>query len=226
MTRAKEAMTIILHPQPKGAATGVRMSDYVREGIGSEAEIGDRGWFGKVVAGSGSGAMESDDSSTTDLLAAPPRAKRTAVRKRLPSRGFVSGQSAGELFSPKGNRKAAMDRGTEIHAQHEQLEWFEGAEKPEGFVELWRERPFEVFDDGEWISGRFDRVVFYSKPEESALDRDLQSQPVLHAEVQDIKTGRPKPDAFYEPQMAAYRRAVHLLTKIPLERITSRIIHL
>ena len=46
----------------------------------------------------------------------------------------------------------------------------------------------------------------------------------LSAEVQDIKTGRPKPDPFYEPQLAAYRRAVHLLTGIPPERITSRII--
>ena len=72
------------------------------------------------------------------------------VRKRLPSKGFIAGQSAGELFAPKGNRKSAMDRGTEIHARYEQLEWFEGAEKPEGFVELWRERPFEVLADGVW----------------------------------------------------------------------------
>ena len=47
----------------------------------------------------------------------------------------------------------------------------------------------------------------------------------LYAEVQDIKTGRPKPDSYYEPQLAAYRRAVHLLTGIPPERITSRILH-
>ena len=216
MTRAKEAMTIILHPQPKGAATGVRMSDYVREGIGSEAEIGDRSWFEKVKSKGEKGKSEDGknplSTSTSNLQPVHSRAKRTAVRKRLPSKGFVAGQSAGELFAPKGNRKSAMDRGTEIHSQYEQLEWFEGAEKPEGFVELWRERPFEVFDDGEWISGRFDRVVFYRKEE-------------LYAEVQDIKTGRPKPDSFYEPQLAAYRRAVHLLTGIPSERITSRILH-
>ena len=215
MTRAKEAMTIILHPQPKGAATGVRMSDYVREGIGSEAEIGDRSWFDEKVRGKSEELRVEDDISSSvhlHLPPTPPRAKRTVVRKRLPSKGFVAGQSAGELFAPKGNRKSAMDRGTEIHARYEQLEWFEGAEKPEGFVELWRERPFEVFDDGEWISGRFDRVVFYRKD-------------VLYAEVQDIKTGRPKPDSFYEPQLAAYRRAVHLLTGIPSERITSRILH-
>ena len=214
MTRAKEAMTIILHPQPKGAATGVRMSDYVREGIGSEAELGDRGWFDEKVRGKSEELRVEDDISSSvhlHLPPTPPRAKRTAVRKRLPSKGFIAGQSAGELFAPKGNRKSAMDRGTEIHAQYEQLEWFEGAEKPEGFVELWRERPFEVFDDGEWISGRFDRVVFYRKEE-------------LYAEVQDIKTGRPKPDSFYEPQLAAYRRAVHLLTGIPPERISSRIL--
>ena len=217
MTRAKEAMTIILHPQPKGAATGVRMSDYVREGIGSEAEIGDRSWFDEKVRGKSEELRVEDgknplSTSTSNLQPSHQRGLRVTVRKRLPSKGFVAGQSAGELFAPKGNRKSAMDRGTEIHAQYEQLEWFEGAEKPEGFVELWRERPFEVFDDGEWISGRFDRVVFYRKD-------------VLYAEVQDIKTGRPKPDSFYEPQLAAYRRAVHLLTGIPSERITSRILH-
>ena len=228
MTRAKEAMTIVLHPQPKGAATGVRMSDYVREGIGSEAELGDRGWFDEVVVESGSGTKEFEDSivrpSASNLRPSHQRGPRVAVRKRLPSKGFIAGQSAGELFAPKGFRKAAMERGTEIHAQYERLEWFEGAEKPEGFVELWRERPFEVFDNGEWISGRFDRVVFFGKREESALNLNLQPQPVLYAEVQDIKTGRPKPDSFYEPQLMAYRRAVHLLTGIPPERITSRIV--
>ena len=229
MTRAKEAMTIILHPQPKGAATGVRMSDYVREGIGSEAEIGDRSWFeGKLGVRSVELGVMDDPSSSVHLHLppTPPRAKRTAVRKRLPSKGFVAGQSAGELFAPKGNRKSAMDRGTEIHARYEQLEWFEGAEKPEGFVELWRERPFEVFDDGEWISGRFDRVVFYRRPGTSQLSpNSCPTTQLLYAEVQDIKTGRPKPDSFYEPQLAAYRRAVHLLTGIPSERITSRILH-
>ena len=230
MTRAKEAMTIILHPQPKGAATGVRMSDYVREGIGSEAEIGDRGWFDEVVVESGSGTKEFENSivqpSTSNLQPSHQRGLRVTVRKRLPSKGFVEGQSAGELFAPKGNRKSAMDRGTEIHAQYEQLEWFEGAEKPEGFVELWRERPFEVFDDGEWISGRFDRVVFYRRPGTSQLSpNSCPTTQLLYAEVQDIKTGRPKPDSFYEPQLAAYRRAVHLLTGIPSERITSRILH-
>ena len=223
MTRAKEAMTIILHPQPKGAATGVRMSDYVREGIGSEAELGDRGWFEAAVVESGSGTREFENSigqpSTFDLQPSHRRGPRVTVRKRLPSKGFIAGQSAGELFAPKGPRKAAMERGTEIHAKYEQLEWFEGAEKPAGFVELWRERPFEVFDFGEWISGRFDRVVFFRKDGDPASD--VRS---LCAEVQDLKTGRPRPDDFYEPQLAAYRRAVHLLTGIPPERITSRII--
>ena len=245
MTRAKEAMTIILHPQPKGAATGVRMSDYVREGIGSEAELGDRGWFcgGEEgarlqVAGNTKDVKNSTVSPVTcHLSPTVKRGPRVAVRKRLPSKGFVSGQSAGELFAPKGNRRAAMDRGTEIHAQYERLEWFEGAEKPEGFVELWRERPFEVFADGEWISGRFDRVVFYrkgSRLQVAGNTKDVKNSTVspatchlspLYAEVQDIKTGRPKPDSYYEPQLAAYRRAVHLLTGIPPERIASRILH-
>ena len=221
MTRAKEAMTIILHPQPKGAATGVRMSDYVREGIGSEAELGDRAWFGEPCgAGSEELEVKEGEPSAVRLPPAPTaRGTRVRVKKRLPSKGFVSGQSAGELFAPKGPRKAAMERGTEIHAKYEQLEWFEGAEKPAGFVELWRERPFEVFDSGEWISGRFDRVVFFRKDGDPASD--VRS---LCAEVQDLKTGRPRPDDFYEPQLAAYRRAVHLLTGIPPERITSRII--
>ena len=104
-----------------------------------------------------------------------------------------------------------MARGTELHAKMEQVEFSDQLPKPEGFVELWRERAFEVFADGEWISGRFDRVTFFKTPEG------------LSAEIVDFKSSLAHPERS-DGQLAAYRRAVAALTGIPPERIAARLV--
>ena len=140
--------------------------------------------------------------------------------------------SAGELFTRGGAREAALRRGSEAHAAYEGVEWIDAAAarndferalaKPEGFVALWREKAFEVFADGEWTSGRFDRVVIHRVAGE------------LCATVLDFKTNRPArgEDAAdfaarmrrsYAGQMQAYRAAVAALTGIPQERIATRL---
>jgi len=75
--------------------------------------------------------------------------------------------------------------------------------KPEGDVQLWRERAFDVVLDNEMISGVFDRVHVYA-------DR---------AEVLDFKSDRVGDESLlqqaakkYEPQMATYRQALAKLT--------------
>ena len=154
------------------------------------------------------------------------RKARLVVKRRLPSKGFRDGQSAGELFAPAGVRKTAIERGVAAHAEYEKVEWIEAAAaktdfekalvKPKDFVALWRERPFEVLADGVWSSGRFDRVVFAGGK----------------AVIYDFKTNArgPKEDeaAFarrmaetYAGQMRSYRKALMALTGLAAADIST-----
>jgi len=203
MTRAKRGMTLVLHP----AGTSLKFSDLIRS-----AELGDL--TNETVC-----LTKDLEPSPTPLapIAPPlpqlPRAPRTSLRRRLPSLQFQSGLSAGLLFAGQGGRKAAMERGIALHAEMEKVEFSDALPKPEGFVELWRERAFEVFADSEWISGRFDRVTFFMTREG------------LSAEIIDFKSSLDHPER-YDGQLAAYRRAVAALTGLPLARISARLVAL
>lgn len=201
MTRAKKAMTIVCHP----AGTSLKFSDLVRsaelEGLGNEsAALPDIGR-----------ARTQDGPTGVQPLPAPDRGPRTTLKRRLPSLQFTSGMSAGSLFASTDARREAMARGSAAHKRMEEVEFSAELPKPEGFVELWRERAFEVYAEGEWISGRFDRVTFFNTPEG------------LSAEIVDFKSSLAHPER-YDAQLAAYRRAVHALTAIPFERITARLV--
>ena len=147
----------------------------------------------------------------------------------MPSLNFHSGMSAGSLFSADGGRAAALKRGTEIHAAFEQIEWMDPGRaatdieralvKLEGVVDLWRERSYELFREGVWESGQFDRVVFTGEGAER------------RATIYDFKTNEPRDEtnetfaarmrATYAGQMSSYRHVVHELTGIPQDRISS-----
>lgn len=233
MTRAKRAMTLVLNP-PTKAGERCRFSDYVRAAL--PEEIGEKEWY-RAEAPRVSRPASCDEPPA----AAPeafPRQKREAVRRRLPSQLFHSGMSAGELFAPTPARSAAIRRGVEEHAALAAIEWIDPAApkddrerailadgrreafvRPAGFVELWRERAYELLVDGTWESGVIDRVVF-------AADG---------ATIYDFKTNRPKrdetPETFaarlrttYAGQLAAYRRAVAALTGLAPERIQTKLL--
>ena len=216
MTRAKRGMTIILHPE----GSSLKFSDLVRS-----ADLGDLAGAGREgaprtnppppvrVSTGKAAAKRSLESCVPHAPPPPPRGPRTTLRRRLPSLQFQPGMSAGLLFTGNEGRRAAMDRGTALHAEMEQVEFSDALPKPEGFVELWRERAFEVFADGEWISGRFDRVTFF------------ETSAGLSAEIIDFKSSLAHPER-YDAQLAAYRRAVAALTGIPAERITSRLVQI
>ena len=126
--------------------------------------------------------------------------------------------SSGGLRASVGGRDAAAtlkDAGIDLTAPSS---FAEALKKPKGFVELWRERSFEIVDGDTWMSGTFDRVVF------TKMDGEL------HATVYDYKTNRRQDgetaEAFtermrvtYASQMNAYRAAVSRLTAIPVKRI-------
>jgi len=83
--------------------------------------------------------------------------------------------------------------------------------RPEGDIELWRERPFEVVVDDRWISGVFDRVV---------IQRDATGRAVK-ATILDFKTDDVGSDAElpvvaerYRPQMSLYQAALSRMLQL------------
>lgn len=94
--------------------------------------------------------------------------------------------------------------------------------KPQGNVELWREKSFELILDGSWVSGVFDRVV---------INRGFSGEP-LSAEILDYKSNRnlvSEDDAFrkakhYFPQMDIYRRALSFILGIEKNRVAVKIL--
>lgn len=216
MTRAKRAMTIITEPAPRNSTGTIYFSEFVREAIPNP--LGNPMWYKSLTVEK---KEVGDDTSAMN----PPvvRAKRVGIRRRLPSLIFHTGESASNLFAPMDARRMAMMRGTTAHAEYEKIEFITAAEaktdferalvKPDDFVALWRERPFEIFANGEWVSGRFDRVVFTGKGESRA------------ATIYDFKTNRKGPkesteefarrmQSAYRGQMEAYRQALVQLTGI------------
>ena len=223
MTRAKQAMTIVLHP-PAKTSTSLRFSEFVREAI--PEPIGDPQWYraekkGKAVGRTG---------ETSVPLGRVARKPRRTVGRRLPSLSFHSGESAGSLFAAAGARKWAMDHGTAVHAEYEKLEFLPAERatnalgraltKPEGFVALWRERAFEVLADGEWTSGRFDRVVFTEVAgRRKATVFDFKTNARLRGESEADFSHRLAET--YAGQMSAYRRAVVALTGLAPTDVSS-----
>ena len=207
MTRAKKAMTIILSPSAANSGS-VRFSDLVRS-----ADLSDL-VHPEVASLCGDAPKGGVAPAATQEPSPPVRRERIAVKRRLPSKGFATGMSAGSLFAADGGRRAAMARGEAAHARMEAVEFSDELPRPEGFVSLWRERAFEVYDAGEWISGRFDRVVFF---------RNEKGE--MCAEIIDFKSSLRNPER-YDAQLASYRRAVAALTAIPPSRISARLVHI
>jgi len=85
--------------------------------------------------------------------------------------------------------------------------------RPPCVVDLWRETSFELVFDGQWISGTFDRVVFF------------EEQGRRKAEILDFKSNRRRDNEAeadfanrmretYTSQMTSYRQALTHLSGI------------
>jgi len=214
MTRAKRALTLVLPPPPKPEVKTTKFSTFVRES-GLE-DAGDPDWYRAV--------RPTERAESRQVAAeAPVRGERCRVARRMPSLNFHSGMSAGSLFAADGGRAVAMRRGTEVHAEFERIEWLDPAQaktdleralvKPADAVELWRERSYELFRDGVWESGQFDRVVFTGTGEaRCATVYDFKTNALRAGETAEAFAARMRET--YAPQMAAYRAAVAALTGI------------
>ena len=232
MTRAKNAMTIICRP-PAKSGTSRYISEFVREALPDP--IGDPTWYENFIGA-------KPNSPVEEAPGAFRRAKRENVRRRLPSSVLHSGMSAGDLFADRSVRLVAQQRGTDIHAQFEAIEWIDPAAprsdierqilasgwtdvfvKGEDVVTLWRERPYELVVEGVWQSGQFDRVVFTEKDgERRAAICDFKTNRMLGGETPERFAARMRET--YAGQMRAYQTALSALTGIPPARITLQLL--
>lgn len=85
-------------------------------------------------------------------------------------------------------------------------------------IECWRERPFELLQNGDWVSGMFDRVHIVSGP----------GGIPLRAAILDFKTDQVENESdaehraeHYHSQLQNYRRAITQLLGLPDDRITA-----
>lgn len=169
-----------------------------------------------------------------------PRVLRRSPSSEALHEGRGARPTLGALFAATG--PSAAEKGIAAHARYAQIEWIDSAAPrdaleaeilaapwAEAFVRrpettaLWRERAYELFIDGVWETGQFDRVVF------------SEAAGVRTAVVYDFKTNAPLPDetpaafarrlrAAYAQQLDGYRRALASLTGIPPERIAARLL--
>ena len=228
MTRAKRALTILMPPPPKSEGRTTKFSGFVRES--GLADAGDPAWYERGAEGTPATEAPADPVSSA---AKPVRGGRRHVARRTPSAGAYAGLNAGGLFAADDVRAAARRRGTEVHAAYERIDWLDAAEaktdfdrafvRPPDAVELWREKPYELFHDGKWESGQFDRVVFSEKDgARTAVIYDFKTN-ALHAGETPAAFAARMREA-YAGQMHAYRHALARLTGIPPQRIACKLL--
>jgi ATP-dependent exoDNAse (exonuclease V) beta subunit len=168
------------------------------------------------------------------------RPKRQHIRRVTPSSSINYGRAASELFTPQVGQLAA-ERGTRLHEALSKIEWladnavqpanipredldltrvsaFRAAlSRPPCVVDLWRETSFELVFDGQWISGTFDRVVFFEeKGRRKAEIFDFKSNRRRDNEAEADFANRMQET--YASQMASYCQALtHLSGLVPCD---------
>ena len=210
MTRAKKALTVILHPEnARPPLRPERFSDLVRH-VGLKTD-GNPLWYAKMKP-DGADAVSGSPP-------VPGRARRKNVRKFRPSESFYEGLGGDVLFDE--NFGVSARRGSEAHEKYERIEWLDAAAddfdraflKPDGFLALWREKTYELFVDGKWETGQFDRVVFTEKDGvKKAVVYDFKTNGIASGET--VRKFEERMAGIYARQMESYRRALSSLTGI------------
>jgi ATP-dependent exoDNAse (exonuclease V) beta subunit len=231
MTRAKRALVMLLKPAAKNGTESCYFGDHVEAALGDRLPwtSGSPLWFERATP-----AAETSEAPAAAEYAARP--KRRAIRRVTPSSAVYYGQAASELFSPRDD--GARLRGTRLHEALSQVEWLDPATlqppdivkadldltvasafrdaltRPTGAIDLWRERSFELIDDDKWVSGTFDRVVFFETcGERRAEICDFKSNRLRNGETDAAFAQRMA--CTYEGQMADYRSALAQLADLP-----------
>jgi ATP-dependent helicase/nuclease subunit A len=233
MTRAKQAMYVIT--EPPGNSQSLNVPRLLQETLGEEWAMGDERWFTGV---SPSPVRSGPDTGLTRTEAA--RSIRRPARTPSESKtGEVAGQRLFTLESMVAvefgravhrllahvewggmaeERRLAAAWRNEGLAATEALTCVRAPQlaaiwtiPPEGRVEVWRERAFEIVLDGIWLTGIFDRVL---------ITRDSAGR-AIRGTIYDFKTDRntsadpTRATTRHEGQIMLYRRVVAILTGLP-----------
>ena len=156
------------------------------------------------------------------------------MRKVRPSEHHFSGMTGDHLF--RDPSALARQQGVEVHRQFEAIEWATSAQLdrlPEAFrpiftpptpdATVWRERTYELFAEGEWQTGCFDRVVFTREgTNRTAIIYDFKTNALRKGETEVAFERRMAKT--YESQMTTYRHALSCLTSIPESQITTTLV--
>ncbi len=92
--------------------------------------------------------------------------------------------------------------------------------RPASPVRLWREKPFDVFLDGQRVTGVFDRVEISGPMERPVAARIFDYKTNRLAGEQEIAAACDR----YRPQLALYRRALAALLALAEERIVCTLV--
>lgn len=172
---------------------------------------------------------------------APPKADEISEWKHTGASRTVARRTPATLVATYGRnwkaRKAsyfepsalsAAEKGTEAHAEYAKIEWandrkWEAFVKPSADARVWRERDYELFENGVWESGRFDRVVITgSGAERRATIYDFKTN--AKGAEESAEEFRTRIKETYLKQMEAYRHALSALTGIPPEMIAVKLL--
>jgi ATP-dependent helicase/nuclease subunit A len=231
MTRAKRALFVLLKSAPKRNSEALYFSNHIESTLGGTLPwtFGDPAWFTHAHPVAASAAPQQAEMTLV-------RPRRQHIRRVTPSSAVHYGRAASELFTPQIGQLAA-ERGTRLHEALSKIEWLEdnagqpadiskadldltiasafraALSRPPCVVDLWRETSFELVFDGQWISGTFDRVVFF------------EEQGRRTAEILDFKSNRRRENEAeadfanrmretYASQMTSYRQALTHLSGI------------
>lgn len=239
MTRCKIALTVLVPYQysNKGEMCTSMFGRLLLDS--SVRDAGDQEWY--------LAPADVPDAQTEDGEMSPevPDQRDEVPRyvREVPSMHSFEGRRASEYFRAPQAGLSGIEKGTVIHESLSQIEWLDASPgvqppqveaeqvnlandselrralvKPEGVIDLWRERSFELVLDNKWISGQFDRVVFFDKDGvKSAVIYDYKTN--ARGEDESIDEFKARLAETYASQMAKYRDAVHSLTGIPKDNI-------
>jgi len=235
LTRAKRAMTIVT-PKTAPASKAKTFQRVLDQILGPDSvQIGNPAWMEQYEV-----AKPKPQNENIPVFATPRVEDTPEPSAILPSSTTTHFLKVESLFQPGGLEK--VDTGKEVHSLLSSLSWLEDSDlrlpknaagkmvsqflqstrgaalftRPQNPFLLWREKAFDVVQDGQWISGVFDRVVIQTDDNGRALS----------AKLYEFKTelSTPKLEEKYAHQIKLYKKALTALLSISEENIVSKLI--
>jgi len=236
LTRSKKSLFVIFpdDSDPREYDKGLLMRDVIVEAVGHKLPFES----GTMPSCAPKQAKTANAPLTRDVW--PAVGRREIVTRHSPSKNMSGGEKtpawmkASWLF--KADYGQAAQRGIDVHAAYEKIEWADpetAARLPEAFREafvrpageasVWRERSYEIFADGAWETGQFDRVVFRGTGSaRTATIYDFKTN--ARGQEEEKAQFAQRLRAVYAPQMKAYRHALASLTGLAADRIQTKLL--